>query len=385
MRYATSSQRAHWLFPSVDALTAHRQGHYDETAALIKKQRLDLSQKHPELGLAVDIEYLTLEEEQLMTCEKTFKDWDMPHEVKATAMTYMRRFYLSHLAMNHDPKSIWLACIYVACKCEEWAGPNLGASKLSIDKFIGKACAKSSDTNKARSRANVIDQEIPVIRGVKFQLTVHHPFLPLEGLLVQINSIAQKRGIAHDRNFGKQGAIRFINSSLLTDAMFLFPPSQIALAGLLDGLEKAKNDTEANLFQLLLDHMTKDSDHMTTVGLRKRGLEIIAFVEQTVQNTAVKEDEFVRIGLKLKECGNPHTNKASKAYKALQKINKSRKEDQSTKKIQGKARQDAERIRELTGIGSGGETGGAAAFVIHRPEPGLGAAEKRRKLDLSAS
>ena len=45
------------------------------------------------------------------------------HKVQAAAITFLKRFYLGQSAMDHDPKDVMLACIYLACKA--WTATDI--------------------------------------------------------------------------------------------------------------------------------------------------------------------------------------------------------------------------------------------------------------------
>ena len=39
-----------------------------------------------------------------------------PPPLQAAAQMYLKRFYLLHSCMDHDPQPIALVCVYIACK-----------------------------------------------------------------------------------------------------------------------------------------------------------------------------------------------------------------------------------------------------------------------------
>ena len=68
---------------------------------------------------------------------------------------------------------IRLTCVYLACKVEEF--------NVSIMQFCGNL---TKDQEKAAEL--ILGHELLVMQQLNFQLTVHNPFRPLEGLLIDI-------------------------------------------------------------------------------------------------------------------------------------------------------------------------------------------------------
>lgn len=40
----------------------------------------------------------------------------LPRRVLGTALTYLKRIYVSHSCLEHDPQQLLLTCLYLACK-----------------------------------------------------------------------------------------------------------------------------------------------------------------------------------------------------------------------------------------------------------------------------
>ncbi|KAJ5182645.1 hypothetical protein N7492_000261 [Penicillium capsulatum] len=203
-----------------------------------------------------DIECLTPEEELILVryyCEATLELGDtyrppLPTMVRATAIQYMRRFYLTNSPMTYHPKSIMACALFLATKTDNYY--------MSLRSF--------ADAIPKTSTEDVIAPEFLLMQGLRFTFDVRHPFRGLEGGIMELQSIAQGTGqpppilpdqtpaqlqksllaIApspvpsssmKDRIGRAHGATRELlkSAAQMTDAYFLYTPSQIWLSALL--------------------------------------------------------------------------------------------------------------------------------------------------------
>lgn len=82
----------------------------------------------------------------------------LPPGVTATALCFFKRFYLAASPLDHEPRTLMLTCIYVACKAEECYMP--------AEEF----CRKVS-----QEPAGVLRSEVPLLQGLHFDLVVYSP------------------------------------------------------------------------------------------------------------------------------------------------------------------------------------------------------------------
>ncbi|PGH32870.1 cyclin H [[Emmonsia] crescens] len=206
-----------------------------------------------------EIECLTAEEELELVryyCEKTMELGDeykppMPTAVRATAIQYLRRFYLTNSPMTYHPKSIMPCALFLATKTE-----NYYMSLRSFAEHIPNSTPE-----------DIIAPEFLLTQGLRFTFDVRHPFRSLEGGIMELNAIARGEGAPGPHHpeqvaAGLQQAIQSLpppnpdskpggsitsriakahhntreilrSAAQLTDVYFLYTPSQIWLSALL--------------------------------------------------------------------------------------------------------------------------------------------------------
>lgn len=154
---------------------------------------------------------ITLEEEKqlvsyyaqkLIELSKTMK---LPDKVMSCACTYLQRFYIRNSCLEYDPQGIVLTCLYVAAKVE--------------DCYVS---AEHIQTVGGIPEDVILKSELLLLQGLDFDLQVHPVHKALDGFLA-------KRGNDEDNSRLRQKSQEYIESLLLTDAIMLFTPGQLAL------------------------------------------------------------------------------------------------------------------------------------------------------------
>ncbi|KAL4870601.1 hypothetical protein BDV12DRAFT_165876 [Aspergillus spectabilis] len=138
-------------------------------------------------GEEADIECLTPEEEQDLVryyCEQIVQLGEsykppMPTIVRATAIQYLRRFYLTNSPMTYHPKTIMPCALFIATKTDNYY--------MSLRQF---ADGVPGDT----SAEDIITPEFLVMQSLRFTFDVRHPFRGLEGGIMELNAISQGFG-----------------------------------------------------------------------------------------------------------------------------------------------------------------------------------------------
>ncbi|EXJ66122.1 uncharacterized protein A1O5_10737 [Cladophialophora psammophila CBS 110553] len=260
----------------------------------------------------VEIETLTVHEELKIVEWHCSKIMDMgeamnpriPSHIVATAIQYLRRFYLTNSPMTYHPKQIMMCALYLATKADHFY--------ISLSRFVAEFDNVSEDDVKA--------PEFLLLQGLRFTLDVRHPMKGLQGGHVEMNVLAEegrlgssitkangsdKRvGIAADR-----AKKLLATAAQMTDAYFLYTPSQIWLAAVmvadrelveayvsakLDALPLAANDAEAAAANF-------KKKLMATLSSCAALLES----HRSPEDDAAQRKEMRRIGKKLTVCQNP--------------------------------------------------------------------------------
>lgn len=162
----------------------------------------------------------------------TANHFNMPTQVKATAASFFRKFYLVNSVMEYHPKNVLYTTLFLAAKSENYF--------ISIESFC-KAIPKTEP-------AAILDLEFIVLLSLQFTLLVHHPFRPLYGFFLDFQTtLLHPSPVMYDVNVDTIGALYdkaktwLLEHALLSDVCFLFTPPQIALAAMYD-LDKRITD-----------------------------------------------------------------------------------------------------------------------------------------------
>ncbi|KAJ2461001.1 hypothetical protein GGF42_000469 [Coemansia sp. RSA 2424] len=215
--------------------------------------------------------------------------------IKATAINFMKRFYLHNVVFDYPPKSIMLTCFYLATKVEN--------AFMKIEDFIRPlAAAEAKRGSKTQTKSeDVLGLEFIVIQSLQFELAVHHPYRAAYGFYLDMQAFIDERDAlreTYDRT------AHYIDKSLHTDLVFLYQPSQIALGA----------------FKLAAKEKDFDIDLYLTQRFDARSLELLYRVLDEIQDgitnfATTPKDEAQAIDRKLILCRNPEKNPNSVLYK----------------------------------------------------------------------
>ncbi|KAE8678173.1 Cyclin-H1-1 [Hibiscus syriacus] len=238
---------------------------------------------------------LNIEEEQFMRVfyENKLREvcsaFYFPNKIQATALIYFKRFYLQWSVMEHHPKHIMLTCVYAACKIEE---NHVSAEEL------GKGISQDHQM--------ILNYEM----SLEFDLIVFAPYRSVEGFVNDMEDLQETARMEVDK-------------IMLTDALHLFPPGQLALAALRSANEMHRVlDFEGYLRSLLA---RQNSEHS-----------ILQFIESLnaidVWVTKYKfptEKDMKHINRKLKSCWGHSSHDDKKREKKRHKSHRSSNEAQN--------------------------------------------------------
>ncbi|KAI5967042.1 hypothetical protein KGF57_000470 [Candida theae] len=177
------------------------------------------------------ISLLSFEEESaylefyIQNVTTTCNFFKMPTQVRLTAASFFKKFYLVNSVMHYHPKNILYTCIFLAAKSENYF--------ISIESFV-KAL-------KGVQTSDILNLEFIVLQSLKFTLLVHHPLRPLYGFFLDFQAVllypdpvmydVSANTIGNLYNKAKEWLNKYY---MLSDIAFLFTPPQIALAAMYD-------------------------------------------------------------------------------------------------------------------------------------------------------
>ncbi|KAK6464832.1 cyclin-like protein [Scheffersomyces coipomensis] len=187
--------------------------------------------KDDELNPQTLITLLTYEEESKFIqfyCQNIVQTTDyfrMPTQVKLTAISLFKKFYLINSMMEYHPKNIMYTSVFLAAKSENYF--------ISIESFVQRL--------KDVKPSDILDLEFKILQSLKFTLLVHHAFRPLYGFFLDFQAVLlHPSPLMYDVSVDTLGALYdkakiWLNeNAILSDVAFLFTPPQIALAAMYD-------------------------------------------------------------------------------------------------------------------------------------------------------
>lgn len=132
------------------------------------------------------------------------------------------------------PFSQRATCVYLSCKTEEF--------NVSINQFISNIKG-----DRVKAMDIILSNELLLMQQLNYYLTIHNPFRPIEGFLIDIKTRCTL--VNPDRL--RAGIEEFIDRTFLTDACLLFAPSQLALAAVLHAASKEQENLDSYVTEAL--------------------------------------------------------------------------------------------------------------------------------------
>ncbi|PWY79128.1 cyclin-like protein [Aspergillus heteromorphus CBS 117.55] len=284
------------------------------------------------------IDCLTPEEEQQVVnyyCEQIIQLGEaykpaLSTQVRSTAIQYLRRFYLTNSPMTYHPKQIMPCVVFLATKTDNYY--------LSLASF--------ADGVPGSTPEEIIAPEFIVMQSLRFTFDVRHPFRGLEGGIMELRAIASGQGrpaphfpaqtptdlqralqsiapspspiptpTLDDRISRAHHDTREIlkSAAQLTDAYFLYTPSQIWLAALrVADRPLAEFYLDTKLGGPINQHQNRTQKENPLYALRTKLLVTLsncAAMLQAYQPLSSDQDQMNTlrriIGKKLYRCQNP--------------------------------------------------------------------------------
>ncbi|KAF9963880.1 hypothetical protein BGZ65_008157 [Modicella reniformis] len=301
--YEQSTQYKYWRYTqtSLDELRSKVNGEAIATIGenISEEREQRIAQDRSVENLPENPGFPTVEEELALLgfydrkIAQIFRYWKLPSNVTATAIVYMKRFFLENTVMDYHPKSVMMTCMFLARKTENFL--------MTIDDF--STAIKSS-------RESILNLELLVCQSLRFQFTVHHPYRPCLGFFYDMQAVAdnmEKLQKVYDI------AAKLIDTSLYTDLCFLYQPAQIALAAMMIACKEESYVT-----------YKFKSNEGTTQKYTETLLPILLDIERILNEDPrckeVKKSVAAEIDKRLMFCEDPAKNSDSLIYGKRKRI-----------------------------------------------------------------
>ncbi|KZT74737.1 cyclin-like protein [Daedalea quercina L-15889] len=280
--YEASTQYRHWRF-SPEQLVDTRASLNAAAVSVIRD-----AFEADEARSSTTVSFLDANEESLLVklyvgkVSQLCGHFRFPEEVEATAMSYLKRFYLKNTVMDWHPKNVMLTALFLATKTTN--------NPIPVDTY-------ASHIPKTQP-SDVLDLEFLVAQSLGFDFAVWHAHRALWGMSLDIQVLPELTREEVHRVY--QIALNHVRASRLTDAELIFTPAQIALAC----LSLASPHLAVSWTRLKL---AEDADMLLSA--------IQPIKDMVVAHGSSPDVEAVRdVDRRLKLCKNPEKVMGSRAY-----------------------------------------------------------------------
>lgn len=243
---------------------------------------------------------------------------------QGTAIQYIKRFYLYNSPMTYHPKEIMLSALFLSTKTQHFY--------ISLESYVAGLISKAGVKPKDTSSEKILAPEFIITQGLRFTFDVRHPHRGLKGVHMELLALAAGQATVPGNHGDPAAALQsdMLNlpdtsggppkphskealraridaayasaretlggAALLTDAYFLYTPSQILLSSLLLADEP--------LLQFYLGTKVRQaSPHSAKLHSTLRDCAALLGAGGSAANES--RDELVRIDKKLYQCRNP--------------------------------------------------------------------------------
>ncbi|KAI9258915.1 cyclin-like protein [Phascolomyces articulosus] len=289
--YEESSQYRHWRFSPSQLWDTRNTSH--EAAVERVRRNFQEDQEESKSTEANELKYLSIED-TLTLCryyEETLQSicghLKFPEVVMATAVIYMKRFFLYNTVMDYHPRDIALTCLFLATKSE--------SERIPIEQFGKNLRIQSTD--------QILALEFVVSQGLKFEYLIHHPYRPAYGFFLDMQKIDAMDVPLLKETYTK--AQQVISSMFLTDLCLIYQSSQLALAAFMVAGKNNQFDAQVVSF-LFLQQYVRYIEKRFGNEQKEQLLKLIDQIKETLdQLQAVSRDKATAIDKQLRLCMNP--------------------------------------------------------------------------------
>jgi cyclin H len=285
--FATSSQAKNWMFGSEEVLNRARD---IANKNYVAKHSRSTSEKLHYLSRQEEQDVLQYFEVKLAEFCAKFKP-PMPKSVIGTSFSYFKRFYLKNSIMDYHPKEILVTAIYLASKVEEF--------NISIGKFV-----ENIPGNRERAARIILNNELLLLKELNFHLTIHNPFRPMEGFLIDLKT---RCDTIENIDSLRPEIDSFLDQVYRTDVILIYSPSQIALAAIIHAASRQKQNLDRYVTDLLFAGQGHDAIVNIVTCVRQIRV-MVKNIKDPVRNIKALCD-------RLDKCRNQDNNPDSAAYK----------------------------------------------------------------------
>lgn len=309
--FMTSSQKKYFLSDE-ETLLVKRQAQMDRIWGQLRARH---SAENLSENVTVDQQIQIQQQAELKIirlCKQLFPKVvtrESPIDLRCTAIHYLKRFTLEETFLEYDPTHVAIACLFLASKTEECYVP--------LEHLAQKAKVPKD---------RILALEVPILQASRFKLKCWHPFHPLECFLIDVKNLYKKQKRMHAkqtsnlRNMAKKKILAYE----LSDLVFLYPPSQLALAALRFAGRQRKGDSKL-IDEYIEKRFSKKPNY-------KKFLELLNKIDETSE----KFEELFR-----KNCGK-NSSQWFRYYREL--YQQSLREDAELKRKQ-EAEEDAKKTK----------------------------------------
>ncbi|KAG5654767.1 hypothetical protein H0H81_003775 [Sphagnurus paluster] len=263
-------------------------------------------------GSSSIVSFLNAEEEHLLVKLYITKITQLcslfrfPEEVEATAITYLKRFYLKNTVMDWHPKNVMLTALFLATKTTN--------NPISLEAYTSHIPRTAP--------ADVLDLEFLVAQSLGFEFAVWHSHRALWGMMLDVQNLP---GSPQDTRPIYESALAHVRASRLTDAELIYTPSQIALAAF--SIASPELASQWSLSKLSADSSSTLLSPDSLSGVTETIKSMITSGGHPPSVDAVRE-----VDRRLKLCKNPEKIVGSHAYLAKKAEEEKKAEEKRHKK-----------------------------------------------------
>ncbi|XP_059084064.1 cyclin-H-like [Tigriopus californicus] len=229
--FVQSTQCRFWMFASETEIQAAQQNAHNQFI----QDQLEVHGQHAQVTAQDAATLLRYHEKKLIEFTQKFQP-PMPKNTQGTALIYFKRFFLRNCILQYEPKDVLVTAAFLACKVEEF--------NVSIDQFVANI-----QGNKERAIHTILSNELLLIRELRFHLTIHNPYRSVEGFLIDLKVNFPELA---DPQTLREPIERFLSEAALTNACFIYSPSQIALAAVIQSAMKSGSHVDSYVTNRLL-------------------------------------------------------------------------------------------------------------------------------------